>query len=307
MRQKLLPPSVVELDGPFTHELIHTRGIRLHAAMAGRPGDPLIVLIHSSFGGWFDFRFVIEPLARRGFRVAAVDLRGFGMSDKPPADFGQDIRTPAGDISGLIQALGYDRAIVVGDDTGGSLVWALATERPERVQGLVSISSAHPVDLRRAIASRPWDFAVIIARATIFRLPAGVLRHCLAAVPQLYRIQLTANTTGEFRGELFDAALDLRIKSARIKNSMRAIIWNHRMLTAAVPHSWVDTPISAPVMFLHADQGLWGPLLKRTRRRVTGRLTEMTLPGAKNVPQLEQPEAFADTIAAWAEELVAQA
>ncbi|OZY79880.1 hypothetical protein CBG03_08805 [Streptococcus pyogenes] len=48
-----LPPSVVELDGPFEHEFLHTRGIRLHAATAGNPDDPLVLLLHGSFGGWF--------------------------------------------------------------------------------------------------------------------------------------------------------------------------------------------------------------------------------------------------------------
>ncbi len=38
-----LPPSVVELDGPFEHEFLHTRGIRLHAVTAGNPDDPLVL------------------------------------------------------------------------------------------------------------------------------------------------------------------------------------------------------------------------------------------------------------------------
>ena len=107
-----LPPSTVELDGPYAHEFVHTRGIRLHVATAGDSTQPLVVLIHGAFGGWFDYQDVIAPLAQRGFHVAAVDMRGFGMSDKPPIDPGQDIRTLVGDISGLIQALGHDDAFV---------------------------------------------------------------------------------------------------------------------------------------------------------------------------------------------------
>ena len=42
-----LPPSVVELDGPFEHEFLHTRGIRLHAATAGDPDNPLVLLLLS--------------------------------------------------------------------------------------------------------------------------------------------------------------------------------------------------------------------------------------------------------------------
>ena len=107
-----LPPSTVELEGPYAHEFVHTRGIRLHVATAGDSSRPLVLLIHGAFGGWFDFQDVIAPLAQRGFHVAAVDMRGFGMSDKPPIDAGQDIRTLVGDISGLIQALGHDLSLI---------------------------------------------------------------------------------------------------------------------------------------------------------------------------------------------------
>ena len=62
------------------------------------------------------------------------------MSDKPPIDAGQDIRTLVGDISGLIQALGHDDAFVVGADTGGAVAWCLAAERPERVRGAGDIA-----------------------------------------------------------------------------------------------------------------------------------------------------------------------
>ncbi|WP_460490746.1 alpha/beta fold hydrolase, partial [Corynebacterium nasicanis] len=95
LRRRPLPPSVVELDGPFSHELVHTRGIRLHVATAGRPEDPLVLLLHGTFGGWFEFRRVIAPLAARGFRVAAVDFRGYGLSDRPPSTAGDALRTAA--------------------------------------------------------------------------------------------------------------------------------------------------------------------------------------------------------------------
>src|SRR5699024_4336229 len=143
---KPLSPSVVQLKGDFEHEFVHTHGIRLHVVSAAYKGDPLIVIIHGYFVGWIEFRNVIAVLASNEIHVAAVDLRGFGMSYKPPSGGGQDIRTLTGDISGIIQALGYDKAIVVGNDTGASLAWTVAIDKPERVSGVVSISGAFPVD-----------------------------------------------------------------------------------------------------------------------------------------------------------------
>ena len=293
-----LSPSVVELDGPFEHEFLHTRGIRLHAATAGDPDNPLVVLLHGSFGGWFDFREVIALLADAGFHVAALDMRGFGMSDKPPLEPGQDIRVAVGDVSGAIRALGHDDAFLIGADTGGAVAWALATERPERVRGLVSVSAAHPADLRRAIAARPWDFGWVLLRATLCRL--GWLRTPrLLMRESTYRREMDLDALGSFSADAREESLRLRIAASRIGNVRRGILWNHRLRTAVVPLSWLDLTVAAPVLFIHADQLLWRPVARRAAKRCRGSFTATTIPGAKNLPYLENPRGFAQTLIQW--------
>ena len=293
-----LSPSVVELDGPFEHEFLHTRGIRLHAATAGNPDNPLVVLLHGSFGGWFDFRDVIAVLADAGFHVAALDMRGFGMSDKPPLEPGQDIRVAVGDVSGAIRALGHDDAFLIGADTGGAVAWALATERPERVRGLVSVSAAHPADLRRAIAARPWDFGWVLLRATLCRL--GWLRTPrLLMRESTYRREMDLDALGSFSADAREESLRLRIAASRIGNVRRGILWNHRLRTAVVPLSWLDLTVAAPVLFIHADQLLWRPVARRAAKRCRGSFTATTIPGAKNLPYLENPSGFAQTLIHW--------
>ena len=293
-----LPPSVVEPDGPFEHEFLHTRGIRLHAATAGNPENPLVVLLHGSFGGWFDFRDVIAVLADAGFHVAALDMRGFGMSDKPPLEPGQDIRVAVGDVSGAIRALGHDDAFLVGADTGGAVAWALATERPERVRGLVSVSAAHPADLRRAIAARPWDFGWVLLRATLCRL--GWLRTPrLLMRESTYRREMDLDALGSFSADAREESLRLRIAASRIGNVRRGILWNHRLRTAVVPLSWLDLTVAAPVLFIHADQLLWRPVARRAAKRCRGSFTATTIPGTKNLPFLENPRGFAQTLIQW--------
>lgn len=293
-----LSPSVVELDGPFEHEFLHTRGIRLHAATAGNPDNPLVVLLHGSFGGWFDFRDVIAVLADAGFHVAALDMRGFGMSDKPPLEPGQDIRVAVGDVSGAIRALGHDDAFLVGADTGGAVAWALATERPERVRGLVSVSAAHPADLRRAIAARPWDFGWVLLRATLCRL--GWLRTPrLLMRESTYRREMDLDALGSFSEDTREESLRLRIAASRIGNVRRGILWNHRLRTAVVPLSWLDLTVAAPVLFIHADQLLWRPVARRAAKRCRGSFTATTIPGTKNLPFLENPRGFAQTLIQW--------
>ena len=79
-RSAKLSPSIVELDGPFQHGHVHTHGLRLHTVSAGSTTDPLIMLLHGAFSGWFEYRHIIAELADAGFHVVAVDLRGYGMT-----------------------------------------------------------------------------------------------------------------------------------------------------------------------------------------------------------------------------------
>ena len=296
MTSKPLSPSVVELKGNFEHEFVHTHGLRLHVVTAGEKGNPLIVLIHGSFGGWFEFRDVIAPLARKGFRVAAVDLRGFGMSDKPPAGGGQDIRTLTGDISVIIQALGYDKAIVAGNDTGASLAWSVAIDKPERVSGVVSISGAFPVDLRRSIAARPWAFLYLLTSSFWCRLP-------VRTVPQkFYKAELDNNTSSKFRKNdalKYEEFLRLRHQASQIGNVQRGAVNNHRLLTSGVPLRWLERRVTSPVLFLYSGQRLWLPVIRRARARTSSHFMETTVPQAKNMPHVENPTGFANAIENW--------
>ena len=71
------------------------------------PRAPLVVLLHGFPEFWWTWRRQLPALADAGFRAVAVDLRGYGDSDKPPR--GYDLWTLAGDVAGLIRALGERR------------------------------------------------------------------------------------------------------------------------------------------------------------------------------------------------------
>lgn len=81
--------------------------------------------------------------------AVAVDLRGYGDSDKPPR--GYDLWTLAGDVAGLVRALGARRAAVVGHDWGGVLAWCTAALHPRLVSSVAALGTAHPLAMRRAV------------------------------------------------------------------------------------------------------------------------------------------------------------
>ncbi|WP_235840481.1 alpha/beta fold hydrolase [Corynebacterium yudongzhengii] len=295
-------PDVVELDGPFDHAYVHARGLRLHVAIAGAPGAPLVLLLPDAFGGWYDYAQVIAPLAARGFRVAAVDPRGYGLSDKPPYQSGFSARSLVSDLAGLIPALGYEKASVIGADTGGTLAWILATTHPARVDHLVSISSAHPVDLRRAVAARPWDFLWMLQRHLLFHLPATALTRAFGLIEREIRHFGALNTSARFhRTEAFQEMQTLRAKAGRIDRVPTAIVHTARVLMAPLSLKHQKVKVCAPTLILHAPQSLWARLIDRTRERVAPgtMLTATSLPGAKNLPHIEAPEAFVEAVASF--------
>ena len=297
MNSQPVSPKTIALDGPYEHVWLHTRGIRLHAAVAGDPRAPLVVLVHGTFGAWVDFRRVIAPLAERGFRVAAMDMRGYGMSDKPPARAGDPTRIAAGDIAGAITALGHDRAHIVGHDTGGAIAWVFAGMYPERTASLVSVSAAHPGDMRAHLRARPWELMFMLVRVAVGRLPIGMHHACAGLLPRVWRRELTLNTAPGFAGTSeFEDALQLRIRAARIDNALRGIVRNTRMLTAS---RQTRTLIDAPTLLLHPRQSVWARIDTRAAKRLATPPTTDTVARTKNVPHVENPQGFVAALAAF--------
>ena len=137
--------------GSWTHRDVHANGIRLHVVSAGpaRADAPLVVLLHGFADLWWSWRHQLTSLAELGYHTVAVDLRGYGDSDKPPR--GYDGWTVAGDIAGLIRALGYDSATLVGHGDGGLVCWVTAVLHPRLVRSIAVVSSPHPAALKSSI------------------------------------------------------------------------------------------------------------------------------------------------------------
>ncbi|HEX3692932.1 MAG TPA: alpha/beta hydrolase [Solirubrobacteraceae bacterium] len=118
-------------------------GIRLHYVEAGE--GPLIVLLHGFPEFWYSWRHQIEPLAAAGYRVVAPDMRGYNLSSRPHDWHAYDGQKLAGDIAGLIGALGEQSAFVVGHDWGAAVAYAVAMYHPEVVRRLAILNVPHPV------------------------------------------------------------------------------------------------------------------------------------------------------------------
>src|SRR5712692_10497423 len=141
----------IYLQGPWSHRSVSANGTRFHVAEAG--DGPLVLLLHGFPQFWWTWRRQLASLPEAGFRAVAVDLRGYGGSDKPPR--GYDLVTAASDAAGLIRSLGEANAVVVGHDWGGLIAWTMAAYFPKVVRRLSIVSVAHPLRMRSSVLTDP--------------------------------------------------------------------------------------------------------------------------------------------------------
>jgi len=127
-------------------KFIAADGVKL--AVYEENGDPAaarppVILVH----GWpeiaYSWKHVLPAIAASGFRTIALDLKGFGRSEAPKDRSLYDIDHMTSDLAALLDALDIDRAVFCGHDWGGALVWPMAQLRPERVAGVIGVSTPH--------------------------------------------------------------------------------------------------------------------------------------------------------------------
>jgi pimeloyl-ACP methyl ester carboxylesterase len=125
-----MPPSFVTIP---------TNGIHLRAVVEGR--GPLVVLVHGFPEGWYSWRHQIAPIAAAGFTACAIDVRGYGGSDKPPAVADYSLAQITADVAGVVEHLSPDApAVLIGHDWGAPIVWNTALARPDRVRAVAGLS-----------------------------------------------------------------------------------------------------------------------------------------------------------------------
>jgi pimeloyl-ACP methyl ester carboxylesterase len=118
--------------------VVETNGIKLRIAEAGK--GPLVVLAHGWPESWYSWRHQIPAIAAAGYHVVAPDMRGYGKSDKPPAVEDYDINHLSGDIVGLLDALGEEKAILIGHDWGAVVAWNTVLLHPDRFSAMIAMS-----------------------------------------------------------------------------------------------------------------------------------------------------------------------
>jgi pimeloyl-ACP methyl ester carboxylesterase len=286
--------------------MVRANGIAVHVAELGT--GPLVLLLHGFPQFWWTWHQQLVDLADAGYRAVAVDLRGYGASDKPPR--GYDSITLAADMAALVTSLGEADAMVVGTDLGGTLAWTMAASHPRVVRSLVILGAAHPLRMRAEL--RPG------AGPAQRRASSYILR--TFQVPRRAEVLLSRDST--WVRELFDRWTGPRWRGtpayvADVERYAQAMRIHPVSFCAAEHYRWMvrslvradgrrfaaalRTPITAPVMHLHGDFDTC--VLPRTAQGsgqyVTGQYEWRVLDGVGHFPHNEVPEFVSGELIRW--------
>ena len=146
----------------MTFKILKSNNIDIRAKIEG--SGPLIVLVHGCPESWYSWRHQIPLLAEKGYTVAAIDVRGYGGSSKPYEVEAYSMRELTKDVIGVIDALDFEKAILIGHDWGGPIVWNTAILNEKRISAVLALSV--PFFPRRDISS--IDLFVLIVPVSSF-------------------------------------------------------------------------------------------------------------------------------------------
>jgi pimeloyl-ACP methyl ester carboxylesterase len=126
----------------WVHQVAVVNDVRLHYVEYG--DGPLVLLLHGFPEFWYAWRHQIPALAAAGYRVIALDQRGYNRSDKPKGVRHYRLDALLDDVLGIIRHAGEQSAVVVGHDWGGAIAWNFAMRHPQAVEKLIVLNAPHP-------------------------------------------------------------------------------------------------------------------------------------------------------------------
>jgi len=294
--------SEVLVEGPWRHRFVAANGARFHVAEAGE--GPLVVLLHGFPQFWWVWRHQLTTLAEAGYRAVAMDLRGYGASDKPPR--GYDTMTTTADVAGVVRSLGASDAVVVGHDWGGWVAWSMPGLAPRVTRAVAVVSTGHPLLLRAV-------FGTALARDGQTRAAASrVLRFQMPMLPERSLVGGTGvrDVLTGWGGPGYPDAATLE----RYERAMRVPFVAHTSLEYfrwAVRSRYrrdgrrfaagIAAPVDVPTLSLHGGLDTFVPaaVAASSRRFVRGPWTHEVVPAAGHYLPEEAPDVVGDALVGW--------
>jgi len=183
--EEMYPAGV---PGVATRMVALRSGISVRVAESTTPGTKPVLMLPGWGASIYMYRHAFDLLPQRDIRPIAVDLRGFGLSDKPEWPNAYSAQAYLDDLLALLDVLELDRVSLVGQSMGGGVALHMALRHADRLEDLVLINPVGLVRIRIAEAMRlaPRGIARWLGPALVPRwVVAGVLRYLAYGDPSL--------------------------------------------------------------------------------------------------------------------------
>lgn len=157
---------------------LEVNGISLRVITAGpTKANPLVFLHGFPETAELSWRHQLDWFAAKGYQVIAIDQRGYNLSGKPQRVVDYHLELLAGDVIGIIRALGHEQATVVGHDWGAAVAWHLADRHAKVVQRAIILNCPHGIAFKRTMLRNPrqWLRSWYILFFQLSWLPEHVL------------------------------------------------------------------------------------------------------------------------------------
>jgi epoxide hydrolase 4 len=241
------------IENSVRHGYAQIGDVRLHYVEAGAVGSRPVVLLHGFPECWYSWRHQLAALSGR-FRLVAVDMRGYNLSDKPARVADYRMARLVDDVTGLVRHLGARRAAVVGHDWGAAVAWAAAERHPEYVSRVAALQVPPPAVWLRNLTARQLLMSWYMLFFQLPRLPEWWIRRGdFAAVRRTLRATSRPGTFSEADIAVYKAALREPGALTAAVNYYRA---NLRPLLGARrgADGEGDGPIRVPALFIYGER-----------------------------------------------------
>lgn len=265
-------------------------GLSIAISEAGG-GERHLLLVHGFTGAKEDFGEVLDRFAAAGWYTVAPDLRGHGSSSQPASEEAYDLELFADDVWTLVDALGWERLVLLGHSLGGMIAQVAAARHPDRLEGLVLMDTSHgPPD---GIDGSLMDLGVAVAREHGMEVLGELQAEHADPMGTPAAARLRAERPG------WDA-----FERSKFLNSSAAM-WAAmapKMLSQADRLDSLST-LSMPVLVVVGEQD--EPFLGHSQRmaKVIPNARLAVIPDAGHSPQFENTEAWWAAVASFLEEV----
>jgi len=168
-KKRTTRPLCLDEGSLGTHSFVRLKNIRMHYVVSGPESRPLMLFIHGFPEFWYSWRHQIRAF-NKDYRCVAIDMRGYGETEKPKGMENYTVDLLAEDIKEIVDALGYEKCTVVAHDWGGIVAQVFTMLYPKMVQRLVICNVPHPAAMRKYLRSSIKQF-LMSWYVTFFQLP----------------------------------------------------------------------------------------------------------------------------------------